>query len=112
MDYKKSTAPTNTVTRDIMKLADETGNIYESVAIIAKRANQISTDLKGEISKKLQEFASTSDNLDEVFENREQIEISRFYEKMPKPTLIATQEFIDGKIYYRNPAKEAVEEDF
>ena len=112
MDYKKSTAPTNTVTRDIMKLADETGNIYESVAIIAKRANQISTDLKGEITKKLQEFASTSDNLDEVFENREQIEISRFYEKMPKPSLIATQEFIDGKIYYRNPAKENIEDDF
>ena len=112
MDYKKSTAPTNTVTRDIMNLADDTGNIYESVAIIAKRANQISTDLKGEISKKLQEFASTSDNLDEVFENREQIEISRFYEKMPKPSLIATQEFIDGKIYYRNPAKDSAEEDF
>jgi len=112
MDYKKTNAPTNTVTRDIMKLADETGNIYESVAIIAKRANQISTDLKSEISKKLQEFASTSDNLDEVFENREQIEISRFYEKLPKPSLIATQEFIDGKIYYRNPAKETAEEDF
>ena len=95
-----------------MKLADETGNIYESVAIIAKRANQISSDLKSEISKKLQEFASTSDNLDEVFENREQIEISRFYEKLPKPSLIATQEFIDGKIYYRNPAKETAEEDF
>ena len=112
MDYKKTNAPTNTVTRDIMKLAEETGNIYESVAIIAKRANQISTDLKSEISKKLQEFASTSDNLDEVFENREQIEISRFYEKLPKPSLIATQEFIDGKIYYRNPAKETAEEDF
>ncbi|MBR3513632.1 MAG: DNA-directed RNA polymerase subunit omega [Bacteroidaceae bacterium] len=112
MDYKKTNAPTNTVTRDIMKLADETGNIYESVAIIAKRANQISSDLKSEISKKLQEFASTSDNLDEVFENREQIEISRFYEKLPKPSLIATQEFIDGKIYYRNPAKETAEEDF
>ena len=112
MDYKKSNAPTNTITRDIMNLANETGNIYESVAIIAKRANQISTDLKGEISKKLQEFASTSDNLDEVFENREQIEISRFYEKMPKPSLIATQEFIDGRVYFRNPAKENIEDDF
>ena len=73
MDYKKTNAPTNTVTRDIMDLCDETGNIYESVAIIGKRANQISLDIKNELSKKLQEFASVSDNLDEVFENREQI---------------------------------------
>ena len=103
MDYKKTNAPTNTVTRDIMDLCDETGNIYESVAIIGKRANQISLDIKNELSKKLQEFASVSDNLDEVFENREQIEISRFYEKLPKPSLIATQEFVEGKIYFRNP---------
>ena len=106
MDYKKTNAPTNTVTRDIMDLCDETGNIYESVAIIGKRANQISLDIKNELSKKLQEFASVSDNLDEVFENREQIEISRFYEKLPKPALIATQEFVEGKIYFRNPLKE------
>ena len=106
MDYKKTNAPTNTVTRDIMDLCDETANIYESVAIIGKRANQISLDIKNELSKKLQEFASVSDNLDEVFENREQIEISRFYEKLPKPSLIATQEFVEGKIYFRNPLKE------
>lgn len=106
MDYKKTNAPTNTVTRDIMDLCDETGNIYESVAIIGKRANQISLDIKNELSKKLQEFASVSDNLDEVFENREQIEISCFYEKLPKPSLIATQEFVEGKIYFRNPLKE------
>lgn len=106
MDYKKTNAPTNTVTRDIMDLCDETGNIYESVAIIGKRANQISLDIKNELSKKLQEFVSVSDNLDEVFENREQIEISRFYEKLPKPSLIATQEFVEGKIYFRNPLKE------
>lgn len=106
MDYKKTNAPTNTVTRDIMDLCDETGNIYESVAIIGKRANQISLDIKNELSKKLQEFASVSDNLDEVLENREQIEISRFYEKLPKPSLIATQEFVEGKIYFRNPLKE------
>ena len=106
MDYKKTNAPTNTVTRDIMDLCDETGNIYESVAIIGKRANQISLDIKNELSKKLQEFASVSDNVDEVFENREQIEISRFYEKLPKPSLIATQEFVEGKIYFRNPLKE------
>ena len=108
MDYKKSTAPTNTVTRDVMDLCDETGNIYESVAIIAKRANQISSDIKNELSKKLQEFASSTDNLDELFENREQIEISRFYERLPKPTLMATEEFVEGKIYYRNPAKETM----
>ena len=106
MDYKKTNPPTNTVTRDIMDLCDETGNIYESGAIIGKRANQISLDIKNELSKKLQEFASVSDNLDEVFENREQIEISRFYEKLPKPSLIATQEFVEGKIYFRNPLKE------
>ncbi len=106
MDYKKTNAPTNTVTRDIMDMCDETGNIYETVAILGKRANQISVDIKSELSKKLQEFASVSDNLDEVFENREQIEISRFYEKLPKPTLIATQEFEEGKVYFRNPAKE------
>ena len=106
MDYKKSTAPTNTVTRDIMDLCDETGNIYETVANVAKRANQISVDIKSELSKKLQEFASATDNLDEVFENREQIEISRFYEKLPQPTLMATEEFIEGKVYYRNPSKE------
>ena len=107
MDYKKSKAPVNTVTRNIMDLCEETGNIYETVAIISKRANQISAEIKQDLSKKLQEFASTSDNLDEVFENREQIEISRYYEKLPKATLMATQEFIDGKIYYRNPSKES-----
>ena len=109
MDYKKSTAPTNTVTRDLMDLCDETGNIYESVVIIAKRANQISSDIKNELSKKLQEFASSTDNLDEIFENREQIEISRFYERLPKATLMATEEFVEGKIYYRNPAKETMD---
>lgn len=106
MDYKKSTAPTNTVTRDVMDLCKDTENIYESVAIIGKRANQISTDIKAELNKKLQEFASPTDTLDETFENREQIEISRFYERLPKPTLMATEEFIEGKIYYRNPSKE------
>ncbi|NPD91241.1 DNA-directed RNA polymerase subunit omega [Xylanibacter muris] len=101
MDYKKSKAPVNTVTRNIMDLCDETGNIYESVAIIAKRANQISVQIKEDLSKKLAEFASYNDGLDEVFENREQIEISRYYEKLPKPTLLSTQEFIEDKIYWR-----------
>ena len=90
MDYKKSKAPTNTVTRNIMDLCDETENIYESVAIIGKRANQIAAEIKQDLSKKLSEFASYNDTLEEVFENREQIEISRYYEKLPKPSLIAT----------------------
>lgn len=106
MDYKKTNAPTNTVTRDLMELCEDTGNIYETVAIIGKRANQIAVEMKNDLSKKLQEFASYNDNFEEVFENREQIEISRYYEKLPKPTLIATQEYIEGKVYYRNPAKE------
>lgn len=106
MDYKKTNAATTTVTRDIVKLCEDTGNIYETVAIIGKRANQISVEIKNDLSKKLAEFASYSDNLEEVFENREQIEISRYYEKLPKATLIATQEYIEGKVYYRNPAKD------
>ena len=106
MDYRKTNAPTNTITRDMIKLCDQTGNVYETVAIIAKRANQISVEMKQDLEKKLQEFASVNDNLEEVFENREQIEISRYYEKLPKPTLIAAKEFEDGKVFYRNPAKE------
>lgn len=108
MDYKKSKASVNTVTRNIMDLCDETGNIYESVAIIAKRANQISIQIKEDLSKKLAEFASYNDSLEEVFENREQIEISRYYEKLPKPSLLATQEFIEGKVYWRDPSKDSV----
>ena len=106
MDYKKSKAPVNTVTRNIMDLCKDTDNIYESVAIIAKRANQISAQIKEALSKKLAEFASYNDSLEEVFENREQIEISRYYEKLPKPTLLATQEFIEDKIYWRDPSRE------
>ena len=90
----------------MMDLCNETGNVYETVAIIGKRANQIAVEMKTDLSKKLAEFASYNDNLEEVFENREQIEISRYYEKLPKPTLIAAQEFTEGKVYFRNPAKE------
>ncbi len=104
MDIKKTNAPTNTITRDMNSLSAEVGNVYETVKIIGKRANQVSLEVKSELEKKLQEFASYTDNLEEVFENREQIEISRYYEKLPKPTLIATQEFIEGKVFYRNPA--------
>lgn len=105
MDYKKTNAPLNTVTRDMMALAEPTGNVYETVSIIGKRANQIAVEMKKDLEKKLQEFAST-DNLEEVSENREQIEISRFYERLPKPTLIATQEYLEGKLYFSNPGKE------
>jgi DNA-directed RNA polymerase subunit K/omega len=106
MDYKKTNAPTNTVTHNLMDFSKGTDNIYESVVIMGKRANQISVEIKQDLSRKLQEFASFNDNLEEMFENREQIEISRYYEKLPKPTLIAAQEFEDDKIYYRNPLKE------
>lgn len=110
MDYKKSKAPSNTVTRNIVDLGKDTGNIYESVAIIAKRANQIGAEIKQDLSKKLAEFASYNDSLEEVFENREQIEISRYYEKLPKPALLATQEFVDGNVYYRDPSTDNQEE--
>ena len=107
MDYKRTNAPLNTVTRDVIKLSEDTGNVYETVCIIAKRANQIAVEMKKDLEKKLQEFASLNDNLEEVSENREQIEISRYYEKLPKPVLIATQEYIDGKLYIRDTASNA-----
>ena len=106
MDYKKSLAPDNTITRDMIKLGDVTGNVYETVRIISKRANEISVEVKQDLGKKLQEFSSSIDSLEEVFENREQIEISRYFERLPKPSLVATEEFIQNEIYYRNPAKE------
>lgn len=106
MDFKKSKAPTNTITWDTAKLSEPTGNVYESIMIVAKRANQISVDMKEELNRKLQEFASYTDNLEEVFENREQIEISRFYERLPKASALAVTEFMDGNVYFRNPGKE------
>ena len=107
MDYKKLNAPTTTITRDLNVMSENVNNVYETVSIIGKRANQIDAELKVELDKKLQEFESYSDTIEEVFENREQIEISRYYEKLPKPVLIATQEFIEDKIYYRNPLKDS-----
>jgi DNA-directed RNA polymerase subunit K/omega len=106
VDFKKSKASLTTITRDMEKLDERTGNIYETVMICAKRANQISVEFKQELNRKLEEFAFYTDNLEEIFENREQIEISKFYERLPKPTLIALQEYIDDQIYYRNPEKE------
>ncbi|GHT39035.1 hypothetical protein AGMMS49965_04000 [Bacteroidia bacterium] len=110
MEYNKSRVPETTVTRDMQRLAEETGNVYQTVRIIGKRANEIASDIKHDLSDKLQEFSSYTDSLDEVFENHEQIEISRFYEKLPKPALVASQEFIDGEIYYRDPLKDKIEE--
>ena len=107
MDYKKTKAPASTITRNIIDLAEPVGNIYETLNIIGKRANQISSDMKTELNQKISEFASYTDNLEEVFENREQIEISRYYERLPKASLLATQEFIEGETYHRNPANDA-----
>ena len=106
MNYKKVNAENTTITRDLRDIDAKTGNLYESLTIIAKRSNQIAADMKEELSNKLSEFASTSDNLEEIFENREQIEISKHYEKLPKPVLIAVQEFREDKIYYRKPEAE------
>lgn len=89
------------ITRDLDKIAAQTGNVYESVVIISKRARQIAVNIKEELNNKLAEFATTVDNLEEVFENREQIEISKFYERLPKPTTTATEEFLEGKLNYR-----------
>jgi DNA-directed RNA polymerase subunit K/omega len=100
-DYKKSRASSTTITRNLNQLDEDTQNIYQSVMIVAKRANQISVEIKQELNRKLEEFAYYTDNLEEVFENREQIEISKYYERLPKPTLIATQEFLEHGVYYR-----------
>lgn len=103
MDYKNTNAATTTVTYDKNKIESPTENIYEAITIIAKRAQQINSDLKSELIEKLEEFATYTDSLDEIFENKEQIEVSKFYEKLPKPTAIAVHEWLDSKIYYRNP---------
>ena len=100
MEIKKN-IPNNTVTRKLVDLDKETGNIYESINIIARRANQISTELKTELNRKLADFSSPTDTMEETFENREQIEISRYYERLPKPVIIATEEFLDDEVYYR-----------
>jgi len=106
MSLKPTAAEKSIITRDTILLEKKTGNIYQSLVAISKRANQISATVKEELTQKLQEFATTTDNLEEIFENREQIEISKHYEKMAKPTAIATQELLDDKIYMRNPELE------
>lgn len=111
MDYKKTKAPHNTITRDVNALTEEIGNVYETVVILGKRANQIGTALKRELDSKLQDFSIPQDGIDEVFENKEQIEISKSYERLPKPTLIATQELIDGELVYKNGSRDAALEE-
>ena len=106
MDFKKLKIESTTITRNVSELNDITGNIYESVSILAKRSNQIGQELKEELNSKIEEFATPNDNLEEVFENREQIELAKYYEHLPKPTLIAINEFLNGQIYYRKPEKE------
>ena len=107
MELKKSNSPNNTITRKLTDLDAKTGNIYESVVIISKRANQVASEIKQELNRKLADFSSASDSLEETFENREQIEISKYYEKLPKPAIIATEEFLAGKVYYRESDTEA-----
>ena len=110
MDYKKTKAPLTTVTRDLNDLDGGTGNIYETVMVAAKRANQISVEMKQELNRNLEEFASYTDNLEEVFENPEQIEISKFFERLPKPSLISLQELTDDQIYFRINETPEIEE--
>lgn len=105
MDFKKVRTETTVVTRQKDQFYKGTGNIYETVAILTKRANQIAAEMKEELNKKIEEFATNNDSLEEVFENREQIEIAKFYERLPKPTLIAIHEFLNDEIYFRNPSK-------
>ena len=110
MDFKKIRTETTVVTRQKDQFYKGTGNIYETVAILTKRANQIASEMKEELNKKIEEFATNNDSLEEVFENREQIEIAKFYERLPKPTLIAIHEFLNDEIYFRHPRKENQEE--
>ena len=105
-DYKNSEAPVTTVTFDKNQIEEQTDNIYKAIAIMSKRAVQVSDDLKHELVEKLEEFATFNDSLEEVFENKEQIEVSRFYEKLPKSTAIAVDEWLKDEIYFRNPEEE------
>nr|WP_324719639.1 DNA-directed RNA polymerase subunit omega [Salinimicrobium sp. HB62] len=106
MDLKKTDAPVNTTTLDKNKIDASTNNIYEAISIISKRATQINSEIKKELLEKLDEFATYNDSLDEIFENKEQIEVSKFYEKLPKPHALAVQEWLDDKIYHRNTKSE------
>ncbi|SDX14627.1 DNA-directed RNA polymerase subunit omega [Aequorivita viscosa] len=109
MDIKNTQAPINTITYDRDLIDGPTGNIYEAISIISKRANQINGDIKKELLEKLDEFATYNDSLEEIFENKEQIEVSKFYERLPKPHALAVQEWLEDKIYHRNTKEESLE---
>ncbi len=106
MDYKDTEAAISTITYNKDEIEAPTQNIYEAISIIAKRANQVNADLKKELVDKLDEFATYNDSLEEVFENKEQIEVSKFYERLPKPTAIAVEEWLNDKVYFRTPETE------
>lgn len=110
MDFKRVKTDTLAVTRNMNEIMEPTGNVYESVAVLSKRANQIALEIKEELNSKIAEFATPNDNLEEIFENREQIEIAKYYEFLPKPTLIAVHEFLNDQVYFRNPHHESQEE--
>ncbi|MCK9618759.1 MAG: DNA-directed RNA polymerase subunit omega [Lentimicrobiaceae bacterium] len=112
MEYKKLKIDLLAVTRNMEQLNAPTGNIYETVNILSKRANQISKEIKEELGSKILEFSTPSDNLEEVFENREQIEIAKYYEHIPKASLVSTYEFLNNELYFRNPAKEIAPDQF
>lgn len=112
MDYSKIKTNNTTITRDVVKFEKKTSNLYETLVVLSKRANQIGLEMREELNSKLSDFTSVTDNLEEVFENKEQIEISKFYEHLPKPTLIAINELLDEQIYFRNPTKENSENKF
>lgn len=109
MEYKKMQVDLTAETRNIKTLEQNTGNVYETVMVIAKRANQISTEIKDELHHKIKEVATVMDNLEEVFENREQIELAKYYESLPKPTLIALKEYMEDRVYFRKGELESVE---
>ncbi len=106
MDYKKSKAPKSTITHNISELSEATGNIYEALAIVSKRAVQINEDIRQELHEKLEEFNVHTETLEEIFENKEQIELSRLYEALPKPTAMALQDWLESRVYWRNPEDE------
>ncbi|MEO7082335.1 MAG: DNA-directed RNA polymerase subunit omega [Flavobacteriales bacterium] len=107
MNPKYLNAPKTTVTRNVDQLDTETGNIYESIVIVSKRANQIAVEIKEELSTRLEEFVVTGENIEEIYENREQIEMSKQFERMPKPAAIAIEEMLEGRVVFRRPEEEA-----
>lgn len=109
MSNKEIKAASTTITYNREKIEEPTGNLYESISILAKRAEQINSELKQELIEKLDEFATHNEGLEEVFENKEQIEVSKFYERLPKPTAVAIKEWLEDKVYFRNPEEENTE---